>query len=70
VPRLDPKIYPVDDDEQLVLELLRSKHILLVQRTAFNWPTPDHLRIVFLPRKEELAKAIDKLGDFLKKYRS
>lgn len=69
-PRLDPKIYPVDDDEQLVLELLRSKHILLVQGTAFNWPTPDHLRIVFLPRKEELAKAIDKLGDFLKKYRS
>ena len=64
-PRLDPKVYPVDDDEQLVLELLRSKHILLVQGTAFNWPAPDHLRVVFLPRREELASAIDKLGDFL-----
>ena len=69
-PRLDPKVYSIEDDEQLVLELLRSKHILLVQGTAFNWPTPDHIRIVFLPRKEELSKAIDKLGDFLKKYRS
>ena len=69
-PRLDPRVYPVEDDEQLVLELLRSKHILLVQGTAFNWPTPDHIRIVFLPRKEELATAIDKLGEFLKKYRN
>lgn len=67
-PKLDPKVYSIEDDEQLVLELLRSKHILLVQGTAFNWPTPDHLRIVFLPRKEELANAIDKFGDFLKKY--
>jgi len=68
-PRLDPKIYPIADDEELVLELLKSKHLLLVQGTAFNWPTPDHLRLVFLPRKEELSKAIDKLGAFLKKYR-
>lgn len=68
-PKLDPKVYSIEDDEQFVLELLRSKHILLVQGTAFNWPTPDHMRIVFLPRKEELADAIDKLGDFLKKYR-
>jgi alanine-synthesizing transaminase len=68
-PRLDPRVYPVADDEELVLELLQSKHILLVQGTAFNWPTPDHLRLVFLPRKEELVKAIDKLAAFLKKYR-
>lgn len=67
-PKLDPKVYSIEDDEQLVLELLRSKHILLVQGTAFNWPAPDHLRIVFLPRKEELSSAIDKLADFLKKY--
>lgn len=69
-PRLDPKVYKIDDDEQLVLDLLRSKHILLAQGSAFHWPTPDHLRVVFLPRKEELALAIDKLGAFLKKYRS
>jgi alanine-synthesizing transaminase len=68
-PRLDPRVYPIADDEELVLELLQSKHILLVQGTAFNWPTPDHLRLVFLPRKEELTKAIDKLAAFLKKYR-
>lgn len=69
-PKLDPKVYPVEDDEQLVLELLRSKQILLIQGSAFNWPKQDHMRIVFLPRKEEMANAIDKLGDFLKKYRN
>ena len=68
-PRLDPKIYPIEDDEQLVLDLLRSKHILCVQGTAFNWPTADHLRMVFLPRKEELVDAVAKLDDFLGKYR-
>jgi len=68
-PRLDPKVYPIADDEEMVLELLQSKHVLVVQGTAFNWPVPDHLRLVFLPRKEELIKAIDKLAAFLKKYR-
>lgn len=68
-PRLDPRVYPIADDEEMVLELLQSKHLLVVQGTAFNWPTPDHLRLVFLPRKEELTKAIDKLAAFLKKYR-
>ena len=66
-PRLDPKVYRVDDDEQLVLDLLTSKHLLLVQGTAFNWPDHDHLRLVFLPRAEELQSAIDKLEGFLKK---
>ncbi len=69
-PRLDPQTYPISDDEQFVLELLRSKHILIVQGTAFHWPTPDHLRLVFLPRKEELVDAIDKFADFLTKYRA
>ena len=68
-PHLDPKYYAIEDDERLVLDLLRAKHILLVQGTAFNWPTPDHLRLVFLPRPELLESAIDKFESFLKKYR-
>jgi len=68
-PHLDPKYYAIEDDEKLVLDLLRAKHILLVQGTAFNWPTPDHLRLVFLPRSENLETAIDKFESFLKKYR-
>jgi|TARA_B110000483_G_scaffold145435_1_gene173630 alanine-synthesizing transaminase len=68
-PKLDPKIYLIDDDEKFVFDLLKSKQLLLVQGTAFNWPTPDHLRIVFLQQHEELQLSIDKLGHFLKKYR-
>ena len=68
-PRLDPKIYPIDDDEQFVLDLLLEEKILLVQGTAFNWPAPDHFRIVFLPREEDLKEAICRLARFLEKYR-
>lgn len=68
-PRLDPEIYPIEDDEQLVLDLLLEERILLVQGTAFNWPDPDHFRIVFLPREDDLEEAIMRLGRFLEKYR-
>ncbi len=68
-PKLDPKRYAIKDDEQLVLDLLRTKHLLMVQGTAFNWPTPDHLRLVFLPNVATLESAIDKLEGFLQKYR-
>lgn len=68
-PKLDRKMYPIEDDEKLVLDLLKSKQLLLVQGTAFNWPTPDHLRVVFLQQHEDLKLSIDKLGSFLKKYR-
>lgn len=67
-PRLDPDTYPIRDDQQFVLELLRSEHVLLVQGTGFNWPTPDHLRIVTLPRADELTDAIGRLGNFLAQY--
>lgn len=66
-PKLDPKIYPVKDDEQLVLDLLRREKILLVQGTAFNWQQPDHLRLVFLPYVDELSKAIERFANFLSK---
>lgn len=67
-PKLDPKKYPVKDDEKLVLDFLTQEKILLVQGTAFNWPQTDHLRVVFLPRKEDLEHAIGRFGEFLSRY--
>ncbi len=68
-PRLDPEVYDITDDEQLVLDLLLSEKILVTQGTGFNWPAPDHLRIVTLPWARDLAAAIDRLGNFLVSYR-
>jgi alanine-synthesizing transaminase len=68
-PRIDPAVHAIRDDEQFVLDLLREEKILLVQGTAFNWPEPDHFRIVFLPRPEELTTAATRLGRFLEGYR-
>ena len=68
-PRLDPKVYPIHNDEKFVLDLLLQEKILIVQGTAFNWPWPDHFRIVSLPRKDDLEMAIGRIGNFLKSYR-
>jgi len=68
-PKLDPEVYPVLDDEKLVLDLLNQERILLVQGSGFNWPQPDHLRIVFLPNKLDLADAIERFAHFLAGYR-
>ncbi|MGQ7243649.1 pyridoxal phosphate-dependent aminotransferase [Salinicola sp. V024] len=68
-PRLDPEIYPIHDDAQMVLDLLLQERILLVQGTAFNWPTPDHVRIVTLPWADQLGDAIDRFARFLSRYR-
>ncbi|WP_426416850.1 pyridoxal phosphate-dependent aminotransferase [Aestuariirhabdus sp. LZHN29] len=68
-PRLDPKRYPIIDDQRMVLDLLRQEKILLVQGSAFNWPATDHFRIVTLPRVDILEQAIERLGHFLKTYR-
>lgn len=67
-PRLDPKRYPLLDDERMVFDLLRQQQILLVQGSAFNMSDKQHLRIVFLPRVDELAEAIGKIGKFLADY--
>jgi alanine-synthesizing transaminase len=64
-PRLDPAVYPIDDDQSFVLQLLREQHVLVVQGTGFNWPRPDHLRIVTLPRADDLTEAIRRIGAFL-----
>jgi len=68
-PRLDPRIYPIADDQQFVLELLLEEKVLLVQGSGFNWPEPDHLRVVFLPHEDDLANAIERLARFLERYR-
>ena len=68
-PKLDPKMYPIKDDEQFMLELLKAEKVLLVQGTGFNWPHPDHFRVVFLPHENDLAEAIGRLARFLEAYR-
>ena len=68
-PKLDPKMYPIKDDEEFMLELLKAEKVLLVQGTGFNWPHPDHFRVVFLPHENDLAEAIGRLARFLEAYR-
>ncbi|KAG0161993.1 hypothetical protein DFQ30_004588, partial [Apophysomyces sp. BC1015] len=64
-PRLDPVRYPVRDDQQLILEMLRRERVLLVQGTGFNWPEPDHFRVVFLPNVDDLGDALNRVARFL-----
>ena len=68
-PRLDPKLYPIADDQQFILELLLEEKVLLVQGSGFNWPTPDHFRVVFLPNADDLREAIGRIARFLENYR-
>ena len=68
-PRLDPTIYPIKDDQKFILELLEAEKVLVVQGTGFNWPHPDHLRIVFLPNTDDLTDAIGRIARFLDSYR-
>jgi len=68
-PRLDPDMYPIEDDQQLVLKLLKEEHMLLVQGTAFNWADKQHFRIVFLPDRDQLIEAIGRFGRFLERLR-
>ena len=64
-PRLDPEVYAVDDDESFVIDLLRAKRILVTHGTGFNWPEPDHFRLVTLPEVTVLEEAIGRIGEFL-----
>jgi alanine-synthesizing transaminase len=68
-PKLDPVIYPIKDDRQFFLELLKETRVMLVQGTGFNWPAPDHFRIVFLPHEDDLAEAVGRIAKFLENYR-
>jgi alanine-synthesizing transaminase len=68
-PRLDPKVYPIEDDQQFISDLLAQTRVLLVQGTGFNWAQPDHFRIVFLPHEDDLREAIGRVAKFLEQYR-
>jgi len=69
-PRLDPKVYPIKDDQEFFLELLEETKVMLVQGTGFNWPDTDHFRIVFLPHMDDLREAILRIAKFLENYRN
>jgi alanine-synthesizing transaminase len=69
-PRLDPKVYPIDDDQAFIAELLVAEKVLLVQGSGFNWPYPDHFRLVFLPHEDDLREAIGRIARFLDSYRT
>lgn len=68
-PKLDPEVHEIHDDAQLMLDILRAEKILMVQGTGFNWPHPDHFRVVTLPWASQLENAIERLGNFLASYR-
>ncbi|MBF0787844.1 MULTISPECIES: pyridoxal phosphate-dependent aminotransferase [unclassified Streptococcus] len=68
-PKIDREMYRIDDDEQFVLEFLKQEKILLVHGRGFNWQEPDHFRIVYLPRVDELAEIQEKMTRFLRQYR-
>ncbi len=68
-PKLDSEMYPIEDDQQFVAELLKEEKVLLVQGSGFNWAKPDHFRVVFLPHEDVITEAIGRLARFLERYR-
>ncbi len=68
-PRLDPAMYPINDDQEFILQLLEEEKVLVVQGTGFNWPRTDHFRVVFLPNADDLTDAIGRIERFLAGYR-
>ncbi|WP_415035748.1 pyridoxal phosphate-dependent aminotransferase [Azonexus sp.] len=68
-PRLDPAVYPIADDRQFFMEVLRATRVMLVQGSGFNFPDNQHFRIVFLPHEDDLREAISRLAGFLAQYR-
>jgi alanine-synthesizing transaminase len=68
-PRLDREMYPIENDQQFILELLETEKVLVVQGSGFNWKTPDHFRVVFLPNADDLVEAMGRIARFLAHYR-
>jgi alanine-synthesizing transaminase len=69
-PKLDPQMYPIKNDQEFIAEFLKEEKVLLVQGSGFNWPYPDHFRLVFLPNEDVLREAIARLAKFLARYRA
>jgi alanine-synthesizing transaminase len=68
-PKLDPKLYRIHDDQKFILNLLEEERVLVVQGSGFNWPHPDHIRVVFLPHEEDLTEALARMSRFLERQR-
>jgi len=68
-PRLDPALYPIADDQQFAYQLLAEEKVLIVQGTGFNYSTPDHFRLVFLPNTDDLTESVGRIARFLDGYR-
>ncbi|MBV0894360.1 pyridoxal phosphate-dependent aminotransferase [Microbacterium sp. NC79] len=68
-PRLDPEVHEIRDDAKFIYDLLVAEHILVVQGTGFNWPAPDHFRLVTLPEARVITDAVERLGNFLSSYK-
>lgn len=68
-PKLDPKVYPIIDDQSFALDLLKEEKVLIVQGTGFNWIRPDHFRMVFLPNGDDLQDAMKRMERFFHNYR-
>lgn len=68
-PKLDQELYPIEDDESFVIELLRQQQILVSHGGAFNYPDTDHFRLVTLPSVEQLTEGIGRIAEFLEDYR-
>ncbi len=68
-PKLDRQRFNLKDDKKLVLDFLKAKHVLITEGAAYNWAEPDHFRLTYLPRVEELTDVINRLGDFLSNYK-
>jgi alanine-synthesizing transaminase len=68
-PKLDPKLYPIEDDQQFAYDLLAAERVLIVQGTGFNCSTTDHFRVVFLPNTDDLTEAVGRIAHFLDGYR-
>ncbi|WP_105243851.1 aminotransferase class I/II-fold pyridoxal phosphate-dependent enzyme [Psychrobacter sp. Marseille-P5312] len=68
-PKMDPEVYPIEDDMAFMMDLLVEENVLMVQGTGFNWDKPDHFRLVFLPNIHDLENAMDRLDRFFAKKR-
>ena len=68
-PKLDHDLYPIDDDQQFVIDLLHAKKILVTHGTGFNWFEPDHFRVVALPEEDVLVEAIGRIAEYLETIR-
>jgi alanine-synthesizing transaminase len=68
-PKLDPVMYPIKDDRQFFMEVLKATRVMLVQGSGFNFPDQQHFRIVFLPHEADLREAIERLAQFLANWR-